>query len=482
MSGRSRRLLATLSATTAAGAACQAVGVHLAEDERLMPSLYLEEGGRLRCRAVHGYWQILDGIPPSAGVIGRTFRTGEPVAILDVETSAEYLPAVPGVRSEICVPVRVDGRVVGVINVESRETLEAVLLDEMRVCARLLGERLSTFGGAPPPSAAQLLARHAAHLASLVEIGAVERAALTAALDVSAMDTAMIATADADGQLGVRHAAGPLAAALSSVEQLAIERMAAWVRAGTSCYTVGEAGGAGFMGVDRLRESGVETLIVLPLAGRGGPPGLLVLARQEVTTLETGEMQLLELLAAQVASCLQTALAVSELRERAARDPLTGLGHRATFDEALSDGRGESRDGRVPAVLMIDVDCFKAINDARGHAAGDAVLLDISRVLAGVLRSGDRLFRLGGDEFAGLVHVRTEEEALDLARRLAAAARAETKVSVSIGVALATPGESDADLLARADKALYVVKRAGRDGAAMAPVPQSAQRPTAAPN
>lgn len=468
MSGRSRRLLATLSEITGAGAACQAVAAHLAEDARLMPSLYLEEGGRLRCQAVHGYWQVLDGIPPSAGVIGLTFRTGEPVMILDIATSAEYLAAVPGVRAEICVPVLTGARVVGVINVESREALEAGLADEMRVCARLLGERLGSLGGAPSPSAAQLLARHAAHLAGLVEVEAVERAAVAAALDVSAMDTAMIATAEPNGPLNVRHASGALAGALLSVEQPALERMSAWVRAGTSCYTVGEAGGVGFMGVDRLREAGVETLIVLPLAGRDSPSGLLVLARREVARLETREMELLELLAAQVASCLRTAAAVSELRERAARDPLTGLGHRATFGDALAGARAAQGDGLVPAVLMIDVDGFKAINDTRGHACGDGVLRDIARVLSGALRSGDRLFRLGGDEFAGLVHVRTEEEALDVGRRLAAAARTQVQVSVSIGVALTRADESDAALLERADSALYTVKRDGRNGVAKA--------------
>jgi diguanylate cyclase (GGDEF)-like protein len=173
---------------------------------------------------------------------------------------------------------------------------------------------------------------------------------------------------------------------------------------------------------------------------------------------------LLETLAAHTTSCLRTAAALEELRARAATDPLTGLGHHATFHEALARARGRRES---IAVLMADIDGFKAINDTRGHQAGDRVLRETAAALADALRRGDELFRIGGDEFAALVRVGDDHEALEAGRRLREAIAALGEVTVSVGVAIPQREESDASLLARADLALYSVKADGRDGVAL---------------
>ena len=105
----SGRLERELAAATSAREASEAIVEHLAR-KGLMPSVYLEDGGRLRCQAVRGYWQIYDGMPATAGVIGRTFRTGEATIVDDVAASADYLLAVASVHAEVCVPLRVRGR------------------------------------------------------------------------------------------------------------------------------------------------------------------------------------------------------------------------------------------------------------------------------------------------------------------------------------------------------------------------------------
>jgi diguanylate cyclase (GGDEF)-like protein len=188
---------------------------------------------------------------------------------------------------------------------------------------------------------------------------------------------------------------------------------------------------------------------------------LIVAEPDPLSRGEADAVQLLELLAAHAASCLRTADAIAELRERAASDPLTGLGHHATFHEALAAARAS--DTKV-AVLLVDVDGFKEINDSKGHQAGDRVLREISAVLTGTLRRGDELFRIGGDEFAALVSVTSPEEAMEAGRRLCDAAAKAGSVTVSIGIALPRDGEADASVLARADRALYAVKQSGRDG------------------
>lgn len=448
--------------------ACEAVVEHLGDIEGLMPSLYLEEGGRLRCQAVRGYWQILDGMPPSAGVIGKTFRTGEPTYIPEVSASSDYLEAVPGVHAEMCVPLRSGGRVVGSLNVESQRPLPTEVLEEMKACARLLGERLMALGGVPALSGPRRLARHAADLAALIDEAEIERVAVDAARDVGGMDSAMIATDRATGVLAVGHAAGPFAETFRTLETGALEEMASWVSAGTSCYTMGNPVGAGFMAHDPLRQAGAGAVVVLPLSGRWRSFGILVLADRSLVAPRTKDVELLELLAAQTTSCMQTASALVELSDRASRDPLTGLGHHATFHSELAAARAALPGEDGPAVLALDIDGFKRVNDTRGHAAGDQMLREVAGALCRALRPQDRLFRIGGDEFAALVGVRDAARAVEVGQRLNAAARREAGTTVSVGIAVPRPGESDTALLARADRALYAVKRAGGDAEQLA--------------
>jgi diguanylate cyclase (GGDEF)-like protein len=291
----------------------------------------------------------------------------------------------------------------------------------------------------------------------------IEREILDAARDVSQMDSAMLLRRDAFGRWVPSRAVGPLAGGLYEAPPETIAQIEAFVAAGTSCYTVAQPDGDVADGMRALRAAGAEALVALQLCIAGAPWGILVVADPRPLAPATDEVELLELLVAHAVSCLRTSEAVGELRERAARDPLTGLGHHGTFHEALSAARRRSD----VAVLMIDVDGFKAINDNRGHQAGDRVLVEVSAALSSALRRGDELFRIGGDEFAAIVAVAEEAEALDAGRRLREAAAATGTVTVSVGVAIPLHGEADAAVLARADRALYSVKAQGRDGVSL---------------
>jgi diguanylate cyclase (GGDEF)-like protein len=210
-------------------------------------------------------------------------------------------------------------------------------------------------------------------------------------------------------------------------------------------------------------------MLVLPLTAAGERLGVLVLADRAPHRLVTEDVELLELLAVQAASGLRMAAAVLELRERAARDPLTGLGHHATFHAALPAVREAAGRESACALLLADVDGFKTINDTRGHAAGD----DVLRAMAGLLRaaapSGGRAFRIGGDEFALIFECAGEAHAEQVGSALRSQARDRLGSTVSVGVAIAQDGEADEALVARADAALYEVKRRGRDGVLVSP-------------
>ncbi len=459
-----RELSLLLVPASSAKAACQAVVDWLAADPALMPSIYLERGGRLRCQAVARYWQVFDGIPPGTGVIGQTFQSGTPTIVADTGASDDYLEAVPSVRGEACVPVRAAGHVIGVLNVESERPLQAAVADTLTWCADLLGRRIEELGGQPLESRAQRLARHASHLSTLRDVGAILDEVTIAACDIAGMESALLAFPEA-GERSVPVAHGPHAERLAALAPTALRQVAGWVESMTSVYTIGEPAGRGFAGHEVLRRAGAEAIVVLPVHGGGDRArGVLLLVHSEPIALPTEDVELLELLAAQAGSALRTAHAITGLHERAAQDPLTELGHQVTFQTCLQEA---CRQQRSFSLMVVDVDSFKAVNDSLGHRAGDDVLVRCATVLGGDLREGDRLFRIGGDEFAVLLERTDESEAHALGERLRASIAALGGPTVSVGVAAFKPGEHRADLFGRADAALYEVKRRGRNGVAV---------------
>ncbi len=156
---------------------------------------------------------------------------------------------------------------------------------------------------------------------------------------------------------------------------------------------------------------------------------------------------------------------VSVLRSIAREDPLTGLPNRRMWDERFEEEMERSaRSGTALSVVMVDLDGFKAVNDAGGHEAGDRILQDIARVWRGVVRGGGNfLARLGGDEFCLLAPGSDELGARALAKRLADSLPQD--ISASIGVATWDRSEGASDLLRRADRAMYLNKRHRRRGA-----------------
>ena len=164
---------------------------------------------------------------------------------------------------------------------------------------------------------------------------------------------------------------------------------------------------------------------------------------------------------------------LADLRQRSRHDGLTGLLNRRTMEEALQAQIQRSRRTGEPfAVLMLDLDHFKAINDRHGHAAGDRALKHTAAALKGELREVDALGRFGGEEFLVLMPGADLDAARPVAERLRAALVADLPridgvplaLSASIGIAQwREPAEEPSRLLMRADAALYRAKMSGRD-------------------
>lgn len=173
--------------------------------------------------------------------------------------------------------------------------------------------------------------------------------------------------------------------------------------------------------------------------------------------------------------------AEERIRFLATHDPLTGLANRTNFMERMSDSllMAQRHHTRL-ALLFLDLDHFKEVNDTLGHAAGDLLLIEAARRMRSSLRASDMLARQGGDEFMALLHdIGTLDEALGVAEKIRRAINTaylidgrECRVSVSIGIALYPDHGLDPDSLARqADAAMYQAKSIGRNSSAPASTP-----------
>jgi diguanylate cyclase (GGDEF)-like protein/PAS domain S-box-containing protein len=218
------------------------------------------------------------------------------------------------------------------------------------------------------------------------------------------------------------------------------------------------AGGAALASAGPAAEPG----LVLPI---GVGDELLLAPERE---LADDELSLVRAVAHTLATALARLRGEERTRHEAVHDPLTGLANRTLLRDRLQHALAKSeRRGGQTAVLFVDLDKFKEVNDRHGHVTGDAVLMELGRRLRTAIRPGDTVARFGGDEFVAVCEEVDAEAALAVGQRMLEAIRmpittgaAEHWLSASVGIAL---GGDDPDaLLDNADAAAYRAKSAGR--------------------
>ncbi len=220
---------------TSVRAACAGLLDDMPSDAEYL-SVYLVVDGRLRCQSSRGYFQVFDGFGMSTGIIGRVVSSGQPALLEDVSQVQDFLAAVPGIRSEVCVPLWVHGHVVGAVNQESRSVLDAATIESLTEAAEFLGGCLELLGGLARPSLAERVARHAVALARQTDHKGVREHVLGGAVDVSTMSSAAIASLSSEGRWAVDLALGPLARVLQGWDDRVLRVLTRWVWAGTSSH------------------------------------------------------------------------------------------------------------------------------------------------------------------------------------------------------------------------------------------------------
>ncbi len=378
-------------------------------------------------------------VPITQGILGRVIRTGVAVLLEDVERDPEFIRVQPNILSEVCVPLVDEGRVIGVLNAESQGT--RLSEDDLRLLTAI-GQHTST---------------------ALARARLYAQASTTAENLAAAQAVAHLGSWDYDFASGQLVWSDEIFRILGHTPQSftpSPERMLMFVhpddRQRVRAAQVASIERDELYDIDhRIVRANGEVRIVHQQAqvvrDEEGRPVKRFGVVQDVT-----ERRALE----------------ARLQHQALHDALTGLPNRTLLLDRAGQALARSRRGGPPfAVLFLDLDNFKTVNDTLGHDAGDRLLVTIAKRLRAVLREHDTLARLGGDEFAAVLESAPDADtAAQMAERLAAALEApvtlggqEYRVSTSIGVVVNQERhERPEDLLRDADVAMYRAKESGK--------------------
>lgn len=410
--------------------------------------LYIVCGDELVLQHQRGYpddADVYERISLSSGVVGSVARTGEPCLIDDVRGDPEYLEITPEAVHELCVPLVDDGRVVGVFNVETRD--ERPLDDQDLQMLMSVAEHVTTAFARSRlyQKVRESELRLRTVLQSVQEVVfQVDTEGRWSFLNQAWEEISGFPVEYALGRHPWEFGTDTNRVELRSVVEALVSGVVEEVRREFRIVT--SDGSKRWVEAHAVRSNA------------GAPPFELSGTLIDITERKRTEQLLIE--------------SQDRYRFLALHDPLTGLPNRALFMERLEKAvRDHSVPGAGAAVLFLDLDGFKLVNDSFGHEIGDRLLVQVAIRLRQCVREGDMVARLGGDEFAvligGVVGSRIPEET---SHRILAALREpfdidgiDVVVGTSIGVVChVDSSESGTDVLRKADTALYAAKAAGR--------------------
>jgi diguanylate cyclase (GGDEF)-like protein len=435
---------------------------------------------RIETRVFVGYTH-----PIGSGVVGQVAATEQPVLIDDARRCANYVQTTPGVLSEICVPIKHKGRVVAVLNIESRRlgAFHSDLPLLMTVADQIAGAVAFARAYAETREWARLM-----EMLSEVSRTALEETNLESLLDRIAryiydrfpLEVVTILLYEKDKQEFVQTAAA------GEITLVDTKRVPVTRGLTGRCITTGKTQMVPDVNADpdyiRINPNVVSELAV-PIRCEGEILGAINLESVSADVFRSANVLVFEAFADQVAGAIRMATmkrkleqANLELQRLSTTDSLTGLANRRLFDERFQDEwRRGIRTRRPLSLLFLDVDSFKSYNDLHGHQVGDWCLRVIADTLRRSLqRATDFVARYGGEEFAVLLSDTDESiarGAAEIVRSAVAnlaiphASSWHGVVTVSVGCTTAVPDPlfSPELLMQRADEALYQAKHAGRN-------------------
>lgn len=481
--------------------------------EKLYPDnfgiLMLDEASntlRLHSSYRLGLKQTVSNIPLGVGICGNVAQTGSPRRVPDITQAADYLAVDDRILSELCVPLLVEGKVIGVINSESALLNAFSQRDEelLGIIAAQLTTTMQRLRAIDAQRKQNIhLERSNAMIKVLAQVGSRASSAVnpegvmqTLGKELTAMGLfCLIALPDPETQdLHVTYTSIPARliqllehASHIKFDELKIPREELKLFSDGSLHPLLLKGPVEVVSslIPGFPRENVERVLSamhvtaqlpichLPLVVDGELIGVFWLWGED---LQESDLPTMTIFASQVAIALQNAHLLARVQKMALTDDLTGIFNRGHFFELAEHEFSQSRRYELPlSVIILDVDHFKKFNDRYGHIVGDQVLRNVASVLQTNLREHDILGRYGGEEFAILMPVTDLKAAQVVALRLkncVSESQVETDagpvgVNISIGVSELNPDMPTLlSLIHRADQAMYIAKSTGGNGVA----------------
>jgi diguanylate cyclase (GGDEF)-like protein/PAS domain S-box-containing protein len=398
-------------------------------------SVYLREQDMLVLQYQVGYPKVIEQVPISKGVIGKVLRSGQPALITNIQEAEEFLEAFEGIRSEVAVPLVSQGKVTGVLNLESTE----FIFDQSDVKVMMsLSEHIGM---------------------------AIEKAKLYEAISSNEKQLRLL-TENMNDLICLHTLDGSFSYVSPSSRTLL-------------GYEPSELMGGNPIDLIHPDDVAIVAKHFEVLLQGQIPKPITYRCRQK-----TSEYIWLEVFAqpiyekGQLSSIIASSRNVTERKRMEEQmlegallyDALTGLPNRVLFMDRLQQALNRRhRSDEEFAIMFLDLDRFKAINDSLGHRMGDLLLIEVAKRIQSCVRSQDTVARLGGDEFAILLERVSHQELKHLSKRIQQTLQQpfrteghEMNTSASIGIILGEHSPDPESLLRHADMAMYQAKNNGK--------------------
>lgn len=414
------------------------------------------------------------------GITGWVAKTGKPIIVPDVSKDQRYIQSNPDIRSEMCVPLKVKDKVIGVLDIEDTK-LDTFSKENLTLISAIAGqismiiEKARTLESEKKKSKQlETIQEVSKNIVSILDMDDLLKQIVNSIYYTFGYYTSILLLDEESKELVVKSSSGPtIKFPIRRRVKISEEGITGWVAKTGEPLLVGDVSKEPrYLLVEELADTRSE--LAVPIKIKDKVIGVLDIQSVELNAFDESDLATFTTLAEMIAIAIENASLYKESKQLAITDDLTGLYNTRYFYTALEKEIERSQDLDHPfSIIIFDIDDFKKYNDTYGHLAGDQLLEELARLMIEKCRSTDIIARYGGEEFVIILPETEYDGAVLVAERLRKSVKKHSfkinkkekkgKVTISLGIATYPEDATDVkDLINAADINLYGEKRIGK--------------------